>query len=78
MATAILVDGAFFIRRFETCFPDHDSREPKSVAHALRLLANWHITQRIGASRVWSKWIEVSFWLSLESFTAYFFTTASL
>ncbi len=48
MATAILVDGAFFLRRFKHCFPDHDRRDPKSVAHGLGLLAYWHLAIRIG------------------------------
>lgn len=52
MATAILVDGAFFLRRFKHCFPDHDRNDPKSVAHGLGLQAYWHLTQRIGPSQV--------------------------
>lgn len=52
MATAILVDGAFFLRRFKYCFPDHDRDDPKSVAHGLGMLAYWHLTQRIGPSQV--------------------------
>ncbi len=52
MATAILVDGAFFLRRFKHCFPDHNREDPKSVAHGLGLLAYWHLVQRIGASQV--------------------------
>ncbi len=52
MATAILVDGAFFLRRFEFSFPDHDSSDPKSVAFGLKLLANWHLVQRIGPTAV--------------------------
>ena len=52
MATAILVDGAFFLRRFEFSFPAHDRDDPKSVALGLRLLANWHLVQRIGATAV--------------------------
>ena len=52
MATAILVDGAFFLRRFKHCFPDHDRDDPKSVAHGLGMLAYWHLVQRIGASQV--------------------------
>lgn len=50
MATAILVDGAFFLRRFKHCFPDHDRNDPKSVAHGLGLLAYWHLSHRIGPS----------------------------
>lgn len=52
MATAILVDGAFFLRRFKHCFPDHDRNDPSSVAHGLGMLAYWHLVQRIGASEV--------------------------
>ncbi|MBX9858436.1 MAG: NYN domain-containing protein [Sphingomonas sp.] len=52
MATAILVDGAFFLRRFKNCFPDHQRDDPKSVAAGLGMLAYWHLTQRIGATRV--------------------------
>lgn len=48
MATAILVDGAFFLRRFRHCFPDHDRSDPKSVAHGLSLLAYWHLARSIG------------------------------
>lgn len=52
MATAILVDGAFFLRRFKHCFPDHNRDDPQSVARGLGVLAYWHLTQRIGASQV--------------------------
>lgn len=55
MATAILVDGAFFLRRFKHCFPDHDRDDPKSVALGLGMLAYWHLVQRIGASQVVSQ-----------------------
>jgi uncharacterized LabA/DUF88 family protein len=50
--TAILVDGAFFLRRFKSCFPDHDASKPESVAHGLGLLAYWHLAQRVGPSQV--------------------------
>ncbi|OYX08027.1 MAG: hypothetical protein B7Z08_11050, partial [Sphingomonadales bacterium 32-68-7] len=52
MATAILVDGAFFLRRFKSCFPDHDRADPTSVAHGLGMLAYWHLVQRIGPNEV--------------------------
>jgi uncharacterized protein (TIGR00288 family) len=52
MATAILVDGAFFLRRFKHCFPDHNRDDPASVAHGLEMLAFWHIVQRIGPKQV--------------------------
>lgn len=52
MATAILVDGAFFLRRFSHTFPDHDRHDARSVAHALGMLAYWHLVQRIGPAQV--------------------------
>ncbi|MBA4748240.1 MAG: NYN domain-containing protein [Sphingopyxis sp.] len=52
MATAILVDGAFFLRRFKHCFPDHDRDDPVSVAHGLGMLAFWHLVQRLGPDQV--------------------------
>jgi uncharacterized LabA/DUF88 family protein len=52
MATAILVDGAFFLRRFKACFPDHDRESASSVAHGLSLLAFWHLAQKIGPAAV--------------------------
>lgn len=52
MATAILVDGAFFLRRFKHCLPDHDRNDPTSVAHGLGMLAYWHLVQRIGPTIV--------------------------
>lgn len=52
MATAILVDGAFFPRRFKHCFPDHNRESPASVAHGLGMLAFWHLVQRIGSKNV--------------------------
>ncbi|HEX7743460.1 MAG TPA: NYN domain-containing protein [Sphingobium sp.] len=52
MATAILIDGAFFLRRFKHSFPDHDRKDPASVSHGLGMLAYWHLVQRIGPSNV--------------------------
>jgi uncharacterized LabA/DUF88 family protein len=52
MATAILVDGEFFLRRFEHSFPDHNRNDPASVAHGLGMLAYWHLTMRIGPTNV--------------------------
>ncbi len=52
MATAILVDGAFFLRRFKKCFPDHNPTDPASVAHGLGLLAYWHLALKIGPAKV--------------------------
>lgn len=55
MATAILVDGAFFLRRFKACFPDHIPDDPASVAQGLGLLAYWHLALRIGPAQLTEK-----------------------
>lgn len=52
MATAILVDGAFFLRRFKKSFPDHDHTNPIDIAHGLGLMAYWHLALRIGPERL--------------------------
>ncbi len=52
MPTAIVVDGAFFLRRFKHSFPDHDNREPAAVAHGLQLLAYWHLAMRYNPMRM--------------------------
>ncbi|HYW14775.1 MAG TPA: NYN domain-containing protein [Allosphingosinicella sp.] len=52
MATAILVDGAFFLRRFGHAFPGHRRNDPATVADGLGLLAYWHLEQRIGTTKV--------------------------
>ncbi len=67
MATAILVDGAFFLRRFKHCFPDHDRNDPKSVAHGLGLLAYWHLAYRIGPSELTEKIAKHNFQLGESS-----------
>ena len=64
MATAILVDGEFFLRRFEYSFPDHDRKDPKSVAHGLGLLAYWHLAMRIGPSQLTEQIAKHNFQLS--------------
>jgi uncharacterized protein (TIGR00288 family) len=75
MATAILVDGAFFLRRFKRCFPSHDRNDPKSVAHGLGLLAYWHLAYRIGPSELTEKVTKYNFQLaeSAEFYRIFFY-----
>lgn len=42
MPTAIVIDGAFFLRRFRHAFPNHDPKNPVEVADGVRLLALFH------------------------------------
>ncbi len=39
MATAILVDGGFFLKRFHTCYPNRDLRDSGIVARTIFELA---------------------------------------
>ncbi len=48
MPIAILVDGAFFLRRFKSAFPGHNRSDPRSVANGLCLLADFHLRHRFG------------------------------
>jgi uncharacterized LabA/DUF88 family protein len=52
MATAILVDGAFFLRRLRYSFPTVDRSDPSAVAAALRWQVFWHLALRIGPTAV--------------------------
>lgn len=52
MATAILVDGAFFLRRFKHSFPKLDAENPVSVAKGLVWLIHWHLALKIGPTNI--------------------------
>lgn len=80
MATAIVVDGAFFLRRFKHCFPDHDREDPASVAHGLGMLAYWHLSQRIGAHQVLEQIAKYNLQLaeSREFYRIFFYDCAPL
>lgn len=80
MATAIVVDGAFFLRRFKHCFPDHDRDDPASVAHGLGMLAYWHLSQRIGAHQVLEQIAKYNLQLaeSREFYRIFFYDCAPL
>ncbi len=46
MALAVVIDGAYFLRRFPHSFPHLDSTNPRQVAWAVRYLAGWHLAVR--------------------------------
>lgn len=46
MSTAVVIDGAFFLRRFEHSFPLLDQSKPEQVAWAVLFLAGWHLRIR--------------------------------
>jgi uncharacterized LabA/DUF88 family protein len=51
MATAILVDGGFFVRRFRHVYPDIDPADASAVAQTLRRMCAGHLTSRSNATR---------------------------
>lgn len=46
MSTAVVIDGAYFLRRFGHSFPHLDPSEPAQVAWAVLYLAGWHLSIR--------------------------------
>lgn len=46
MPTAIVIDGAYFLRRFPYSFPHLDQTDPAQVAWAVLYLAGWHLAIR--------------------------------
>ena len=51
MATAILVDGGFFVRRFRHVYPEVDPNDAPIVAQTLRRMCAGHLTSRSNANR---------------------------
>lgn len=47
MATAIVIDGAFFLRRFKYSFPDLNVKSARDIALGVQLLGFWHLAYRL-------------------------------
>ena len=52
MATAILVDAAYFLKRFPHVYPKVDKYDPKQVAITLWTMAAKHLNQKIGNTSI--------------------------
>jgi hypothetical protein len=48
MPTAVVIDGAYFLRRFSATFPNLDSKSPEAIGYAVTYLAAWHLSIRLG------------------------------
>jgi uncharacterized LabA/DUF88 family protein len=46
VATAFVIDGAYFLRRFSRTFPHYPSEDAKAVAFGLQWLTFWHLSLR--------------------------------
>ncbi|MDF0487069.1 NYN domain-containing protein [Sphingomonas sp. H39-1-10] len=47
MPTAIVIDGAYFLRRFKWSFPELDPSDPAKIAFAVGWMAFWHLHHRM-------------------------------
>ncbi len=47
MPTAVVIDGAFFLRRLKYSFPNINARDPDDVALAVTSLTAWHLAFRL-------------------------------
>ena len=47
MPTALVIDGAYFLRRFKWAFPALDHSDPTKVAYAVGWMAFWHLHHRM-------------------------------
>ena len=47
MPTALVIDGAYFLRRFRWSFPGLDATDPQAIAHAVRWMSFWHLHFRM-------------------------------
>ena len=50
MATAVVIDGAFFLRRFRHVFPDLDSSDAHVIVKAVLGIAAFHVTASLGGA----------------------------
>lgn len=48
MPIAILIDGAYFLRRFSHTFPDLNALDADDVAYGVEHLAAYHVAIRMG------------------------------
>mgnify|MGYP000595509369 CR=1 FL=1 len=55
MPTAVVIDGAFFLRRFKSAFPNLSADDAEDVAFGVICMAAHHITARLKAYPAWSQ-----------------------
>ncbi len=54
MPTAVVIDGAFFLRRFSNAFPNLDSGKAEDVALGVMCIAAFHVSTRLHATPTWN------------------------
>lgn len=54
MPTAIVIDGAYFLRRFASCFPDLDPTDAAKVEEGMARLVEFHIDVRVQTNPAWA------------------------
>ena len=53
MPTAVVIDGAFFLRRFSSAFPNLDPADAADVAYGVTCLAAFHVSARLLETPGW-------------------------
>ncbi len=53
MPTAVVIDGAFFLRRFSNAFPNLDASNARDVALGVICMAGFHVSTRLNATPTW-------------------------
>jgi uncharacterized LabA/DUF88 family protein len=54
MPTAVVIDGAFFLRRFGHSFPELNAESPEDIALGVVALAAFHVAIRVQAAPPWA------------------------
>lgn len=52
MPTAVVIDGAFFLRQFRRNFPELDHSKPEDIASAIRTLVQYHLHVRTRTTEI--------------------------
>lgn len=53
MSTAVVIDGAFFLRRFSNAFPNLDAQSAEDIALGVISMAAFHVSTRLHATPTW-------------------------
>lgn len=54
MPTAVVIDGAFFVRRFRHSFPKLNPDAAEDLALGVVAMASWHVAVRLHAAPAWA------------------------
>lgn len=61
MPTAVVIDGAFFLRRFTSAFPNLDPNNAIDIAFGVSCMAAFHVSTRLNATPTWQSTADVPY-----------------